>query len=207
MRVYTESNFVLEIVLEQEQHQACEELVKLAADKSIELVLPAFALIEPYETLRRREIEWEHLREELDKQARQLKRTASFAADIQRMDEARDLLVRAPQEAWRRFLDTRTRLLDTAHLLAVEGPALREASKLAAQIDLQLPDALMLACVLADAAVRRSPSVFLNRNTKDFANPNVRTRLKQVDCDLIMSFKDGLERVTHELAKPRVGGG
>jgi hypothetical protein len=54
MRVYAESNFVLEIVLEQEQHQACEELVSLASAGSIELVLPAFALLEPYQTIVRR---------------------------------------------------------------------------------------------------------------------------------------------------------
>ncbi len=40
MRVYVESNFVLELVLEQEQHQACEEILALAASRTIELVLP-----------------------------------------------------------------------------------------------------------------------------------------------------------------------
>jgi hypothetical protein len=57
MRVYAESNFVLELVLEHEQHQACEELVSLAAVDSLELVLPAFALLEPYQTIVRRRIE------------------------------------------------------------------------------------------------------------------------------------------------------
>ena len=51
MRVYVESNFVLELVLEQEQHQACEEILTLAASRTIELALPAFALIEPYESM------------------------------------------------------------------------------------------------------------------------------------------------------------
>jgi hypothetical protein len=32
MRVYAESNFVLEIILEQEQHEACNELVSLLHD-------------------------------------------------------------------------------------------------------------------------------------------------------------------------------
>lgn len=52
MRVYVESNFVLEIALEQEQHRACEDLVRLAEDAAIELVLPSFALLEPYHTHR-----------------------------------------------------------------------------------------------------------------------------------------------------------
>jgi predicted nucleic acid-binding protein len=55
MRVYVESNFLLELVLEQEQHHACEELLTLAASRTIELALPAFALIEPYESMVRDE--------------------------------------------------------------------------------------------------------------------------------------------------------
>ena len=111
MRVYAESNFVLEIVLEQEQHKACEELVSLAANQSIDLVLPAFALLEPYQTIVRREREGKGLRRELDVRATQLERTASMTADVPRLRDASDILVRAAQETWKRFLDVRTRLV------------------------------------------------------------------------------------------------
>jgi hypothetical protein len=50
MRVYAESNFVLELVLEHEQGTACEEVVCLAESRRVELALPAHALIEPYQT-------------------------------------------------------------------------------------------------------------------------------------------------------------
>lgn len=169
MRIYAESNFILEIVLEQEQHQSCEELVSLAASQSIELVLPVFALLEPYETIVRREIEGSGLRDELRKRANLLERTASIAAEVQLMSDVSDLLLRAEQEAKKRFHDVRMRLLDTAHLVAIDGAVLREASTLAVQFeDLKPPDALVLASVLVDAAARRSPSVFLNRDTKGF---------------------------------------
>jgi hypothetical protein len=47
VRVYAESNFVLEIVLAQEQHAACKDFVTLADRHEVELVLPAFSLFEP----------------------------------------------------------------------------------------------------------------------------------------------------------------
>jgi predicted nucleic acid-binding protein len=205
VRVYAESNFVLELVREQEQHQACEELVRLAAGKSIELVLPAYALLEPYETIVRDERDGKLLGDKLQASAIQLLRTASIAADVPRLRDAENLLLRAAQEAWNRFLDVRTRLLDTARLVAIDGTVLREASKLTAESTLALPDALMLASVLADATGHKAPSVFLNRNTKDFGDPDVRARLKQVDCDVIGSFNGGLERVRHTLAKAQGG--
>ncbi|MEO5731930.1 MAG: hypothetical protein ABI134_17285 [Byssovorax sp.] len=172
--------------------------------KSIELVLPAYALLEPYETIVRDERDGKQLGDKLRASATQLYRTASIATDVPRLRDAENLLLRAAQEAWNRFLDVRTRLLDAARLVAIDGPVLREASKLTAETTLTLPDALMLASVLADATGRQSPSVFLNRNTKDFGDPDVRARLKHVDCDLIGSFNDGLERVRHRLAKASV---
>jgi predicted nucleic acid-binding protein len=200
VRVYVESNFVLEVVLEQEQHQACEELVCLAESKSIELVIPAFALVEPHQTIVRRSRQRDGLLRDLDALAIQLARTASLAADVPRLREASDLLLRAEQEAWERFLDVRAKLLDKAHMVATDGYALREASTLVGQLGLELPDAVMLASVLGDAANRPAPSVFLNRNKKDFDH-DVRDRLRAVDCELILSFHGGLGRVRSALEK------
>jgi predicted nucleic acid-binding protein len=201
VRVYAESNFVLEIVLEQEQHRACEELVKLAATKSIELVLPAFALLEPYQTIVRRKTEGKGVHDGLVKSARQLQRTAWIAADVPRLREAADILLRAEQEASKRFLDVRTKLLDVARMVVIDGSVLRAASELTTQLDLELPDALFLASVLGDADEQPLPSIFINRNTKDFDDPDVKARLRRVACDLVGKFDDGLARVKSVLAK------
>jgi len=200
MRVYAESNFVLELVLEQEQHQACEELVSLAAINSLELVLPAFALLEPYQTIVRRRIEGKGLHDVLVKSAQQLERTAWIAGDVPRLRDAANLLLSAEQEAANRFLAVRTKLLAVARVIAIDGATLRDASTLATQFDLALPDAIMLASVLTDAA-QQAPSIFVNRNTKDFDDPDLKARLKQVGCDLVWKFEDGLARVKSALAK------
>lgn len=55
MDVYVETNFVLELALLQEQQQSCQKLLDLAEARRINLILPAFSLTEPYETLIRRE--------------------------------------------------------------------------------------------------------------------------------------------------------
>ncbi len=43
MRVYVETNFVLELALQQEQHAACEAILQLAEARQIALVLPAYS--------------------------------------------------------------------------------------------------------------------------------------------------------------------
>ena len=54
MKIFVESNFVLELAFRQEQHPSCDGLLGLAESRSVELLVPAYALIEPYETLIRR---------------------------------------------------------------------------------------------------------------------------------------------------------
>lgn len=206
MRVYAESNFVLEIVLEQEQHPACEELVSLAASHSIELVLPAYALLEPHDTIVRRAKGSQQLRADLDKRRRELQRTAMKAGDALQLRRVSDLLLRSEQEASRRFIAVRERLLAASHLVAIDASTLGEATRLVDGLGLELLDAVMLAAVLADAASRPSPSVFLNRNTKDFDDPAIAARLRALGCELIGSFAGGLARAKNALAVAPAGG-
>lgn len=198
MRVYVESNFVLEIVLQQEQHRACEAILSLAEAGAIELALPVFALVEPYESMVRDERDGKQLARHLRESAAQLQRTASIATDVSRLHDAGDLLIRAAQEAWKRFGDLRERLLDVAHPLALDAAAIRRASKLTADFGIGLPDAVMLASVLADAQVQTSASMFMNRNKKDF-DSDVKKRLAEVQCQLLWSFDSGLQQLRHRM--------
>jgi hypothetical protein len=47
MIVYAESNLVLELAFQQEEHESCLALLDLAWSKEIVLVLPAFSIGEP----------------------------------------------------------------------------------------------------------------------------------------------------------------
>lgn len=51
MNVYVESNFVLELALLQEQQDSCEKIIALCEADKAHLVIPAYSLIEPYETI------------------------------------------------------------------------------------------------------------------------------------------------------------
>jgi hypothetical protein len=57
-------------------------------------------------------------------------------------------------------------------------------------------DAIVLASVLAHMDLRRPPeSCFLNRNTKDFDDPDIRERLEARGCRFFGKFEDGLRYV------------
>lgn len=54
MRAYVEANFVLEMVFDQEQAGACQEILALSEAGHLELAIPAISLIEPQQRIRRR---------------------------------------------------------------------------------------------------------------------------------------------------------
>ena len=62
-------------------------------------------------------------------------------------------------------------------MAVVDSRVMDDALKLATDIELELPDAVILAAVLVDAAERPAQCIFLNRNTNDFDDPDVKARL------------------------------
>jgi predicted nucleic acid-binding protein len=63
--VLAESNFVLELALQQEQFEHAERILQLAENRHLRLVVPACSLMEPYQTLLRRRHERKEFRRRL----------------------------------------------------------------------------------------------------------------------------------------------
>jgi hypothetical protein len=77
MNLYVESNFILELALEQEQYESCQSIVELGIRQKIHLVLPAFSIAETYETVIRRAKQREKLTREIVLEIQQLSRSKS----------------------------------------------------------------------------------------------------------------------------------
>ena len=79
MKVYVETNFVLELAVLQEQHSSCDKILSLCEENRIELILPAYSLAEPFEKLHRRQEKRRILQQELKTELMQITRSSSFA--------------------------------------------------------------------------------------------------------------------------------
>lgn len=51
MNIYAETNFILEIALEQEECDACAGILQLAASGRAKVIIPAFSLAEPWQAI------------------------------------------------------------------------------------------------------------------------------------------------------------
>ena len=86
------SNFVLEFALSQEQHDSCERILELAEAGRINLIVPAYSLVEPYETLVRRAKKRAEVSLALDAEVKQLSRSRPYYDEIDAMQQVSGLI-------------------------------------------------------------------------------------------------------------------
>lgn len=199
MRVYVEANFILELVLQQEEYESCEALVALAESKQITLVAPSFSFVEPYTTLRGRAATRRRLSDELTRELREIARTRVHAEAVA-STTLPALLVQSANDAQQGLLALTMRLVPLVDVLPLGALTLLEGERLRRDFGLTYPDAIVLAGVLLDPRLGGAPSCFLNRNTKDFDDPGIVDTLRVKHCKLLPGFAEGLRYIQHHLA-------
>lgn len=189
MNVYVESNFILELALTQEQCESCEGILSLCESGSLRLLVPAWSLAEPYETLARRHRERTQLRTTLEREAGQLARTAAYSDRVPEVRRVVGFLASSANEEIARLEDVRSRLLEAAEVIALETDVLRAIVGYRKALSPQ--DALVYASVLSSLR-RTNPtrSCFLDRDL-DFKEPDLIAELESYGCKLLPSFDDG----------------
>lgn len=190
MRVYVETNFILELVFEQEQQGDCQRLLEWAEQGSVDLRAPAYSLFEAGEAVRIRVKKRQEFQRDFRDQLRQIKRQGPFAHDAS-ADGVEGLLSRSTQSLERRLNDCLGRLKGAAQsLVCLEADDVTEARSLTDECKLKPPDALVLASVLGDLRRLPSAAAFVTRDNKGFDTPSVRSRLASQQCQLFGSFND-----------------
>ena len=200
MNVYIESNFVLELALLQEQYASCEELLRLCEAGRIQLVIPAYALAEPYETLVRRHKQRQRMKAKLDDELRQLARTTAYAHRLSGFQHLTALLIDSADEEAKRLEAVCSRLLQVAEVIPLGAPILITAIQYQHTHGLSPQDALVYTTVLEHLKQHHAmQSCFLNRNSRDFDDPDLVDELDRYKCKLLPRFDTGYQFVLSHL--------
>jgi predicted nucleic acid-binding protein len=194
VNIYVESNFVLELALLQEQHASCEDILRLCEAGNAQLIIPAYSLVEPYETLIRRHRQRKQMKAELDSELQQLARTATYADRLDGFQNLTALLIDSADEEAKRLEETRSLLSRTAEIIPLDGAILAIATRYQLAHDLSPQDALVYATVLSHLTQSGAlQSCFLNKNSKDFDDPDLVEELNTYNCRLLPRFDIGYQ--------------
>ena len=200
MNVYVETNFVLELVFQQEQFVSCEQILQLSEAGRIKLAIPAYSLAEPHEKLNRQAKSRREIQQILDTELRQLARTASYTTRINSIQDIANLLVQSNLDESQRFVHYRDRLLKNTEVIPLTADILTEAAIYEEPYDLRSQDALVYASVISHLR-HHQPTVacFLNRNSRDFDSPDIVNELSKFNCRMIPRFDHGYDFIQSQL--------
>src|SRR5258708_31287670 len=196
MNIYAESNFVLELALMQEEQDSCEGILQLCESGDSQLVLPAFSLAEPYDTLTRRDKDRKQLAQRVEAELRQLGRSKPYKTETDLHRTMAALLVRSGEEETQRLFQVRDRLLKIAEIIPLDKAILISAAQIQSTQKLSAPDAIVLASTMQHLTLTNSTqSCFLNKNSYDFDDPDIEDMLAARNCKMILSFPQGLNYI------------
>ncbi len=200
MNIYVETNFVLELTFEQEQSENCEQILELAETKKIKLILPAYSLAEPHEKLNRQAKNRKKLQNDLNIELRQLSRSKTYINRLESIKDLAKLIAQSNEEEWQRFIQYRHRLLNCAEFIALDTNVLQLGAFFENLYNLQSQDAIVFASITSHLR-QNKPSLagFLNKNSKDFDNPDVVQKLNKFNCRMISRFDRGLDFMRSQL--------
>lgn len=178
MIVYVESNFILEMTLKQKHMLETEAILHLAENRKIELVIPSFALSEPFATITRRHRDMERLSKLIEGMHDQLPGVLHSLAD------------KEADHLWSII----NRLVAVGTTIEVSTTCLSRAQQAQKDIGLSQQDSIIYAAIVLDLQNRphTEPKCFVDSNYKDFKNPAIINELTSYYCFYESNFAKGL---------------
>lgn len=197
--IYVETNFILELAFAQEQTESCNSIIALCEEGKAQLVIPAFSIGECFETLVRRANARKKLANDIAGELKQISRSTTYREEAEASQGVTALLVRSSQDDESRLDATLRRILAIAEIIPLDASVIldAEATRKFHKIEGH-QDSIVYASVMAHLRAKESqPNCFLNRNSKDFADPDIEQVLSVNNCKMLPSFNDGLGYINH----------
>ena len=184
----------------QEQFESCEEILSLCAAGRIRLVVPAFSLAEPNETLARRQKQRKRMKEEFDLELDQIARTAAFQDRLRGFRDLTALLINVADEAAKQLEAVRSRMINAASVIPLDAEVLASATQYQRAHDFSAQDALIYSSVVLHLKqIQARENCFLNKNSKDFDDQSIVDELRTYNCKLLPRFDSGYEIICQAL--------
>jgi hypothetical protein len=204
MIVYAESNFILELTLEQEELASAENILVAAERGRTTLVVPSFAIHEPFSTIAHRSRIRRQINASIGEQVRQFERSATHAGLATEIRAVAAKLARLEGHELARLQSTVARVLRVATVAPATPPVFASAMDYASGFVLSLQDGMVLASVVDHAAAQppTEPKVFATRNPKDFDAPDIVNLLASRGCELAVTFDDAWKRIAPHCVDP-----
>lgn len=193
MIVYVESNFVLELALQQEQCESCRKILEAGKKGICRLVLPTFCISEPYDTIIRNSKNRTSLKNNLETEINQISRSKPYQQIVAALRDVTSLLVRPNEEDRDNLYLTLEDVLSVAETVGINSEIIHTASESRKRLNLQPHDSVVYASVLFHLkAAGFEDKCFLTRDTH-FKSSDINAEMETFNCRVYTDFGEGYE--------------
>jgi predicted nucleic acid-binding protein len=180
MKVYVETNFLLQLAFVQEQHEECLKILNASESGKTTLILPAFCIAESFESLGREVKERAKVVADLEPLMRQLSRAKPYRDEINALGSIRTMLTRSNEQDEQRLAEVHSIVLLTSQVISLDFEIIRNAASFRKRFGLQPQDSIVFASIQRHlASEKREESCFISPD-RHFLDPNIREELNQL---------------------------
>ena len=135
----------------------------------------------------------------LDKELRQLARTATNTGQLHRFDSITDLLVSSAEEESHNLTKITSRLLSAAELIPLDASVLGNASGYQSTHGFSPQDSIVYASIISHLhGCLQRKSYFISRDS-DFDDQDIVNEIGSFNCEIVDSFSRGYHSITRDL--------
>jgi hypothetical protein len=197
--VYVETNFLLELAYLQERCGSCEEILRLARENVITLVLPAFCVAEARSTWRRRVSDRQEFQRAFKVHLRTITRSEPYRELKDHFQQLLDALASGGEDVRQRLEAAVLLVSDVGEIVPMTDPTMRTAYSIELVSFLSPQDALVLASVQSHAEKHEGVKCFVTQDVRDFVDPVIYRDLAARQCKVIVNFDDAVAHIKNVL--------
>jgi len=186
MIVIVETNFIIELALEQAEAEQVESIVEWAEEERINLAIPAFAFTEAYVNLALQSKRRNDFQNRLRAEIKQMSRSRAYAGLSQSPNSIIEALSSFDTEHHSKLAKVAQRLNAVAKLISVTDEVIEKIPERSDGLDLEIGDACICACVECYARDLKGAASYFVTKDKDFEH--ARGLLEAHRCRLITGF-------------------
>jgi len=199
MNVLVETNFVLELIFQRDHFAICQQLMQMAEKNDIKLSLPAYSIVEPYESIIRRRKSRRKTYDALSRELADITRSMPFEEKANELAQLTGLLLQVGEVEQNEARTLISRLLKLATLIDLDTTILQDALSVQESLSLGPQDAVVFASIMSKVDADGAPSCFITKNSKDFSDPVIVDQFEQRSCKLFFDFERAFNYIEHML--------
>jgi predicted nucleic acid-binding protein len=202
MIVYVETNFLLEIILGQEELEHAKRIIQLAQESKINLRFPSFSLMEPLWTIKSRGNERKSIHTSLTKELNQLGRSVYNTEIVPLIQSLTEKIITVEREDMGKLEETFLTMLRYATPIHISREIYERSLEYQSEYALSPQDSIVYSSIIVDLEMQNKDTakVFVSKNSHDFDQDDLKEELQTHNCKYLAVFEHTLGYIHSKLS-------